>query len=187
MYLPDDSRIDVSNLDKPWFSSPLAIHHGVCWDRPGTTDTQISEKHWMRKPYAYGGLPRLKVRGINQKRGMGQRPMALSKANAILDGFWAAYFWGRDAVFFHCWPHNFWEIDSDPENGCFISELWQVCMMPWNLGRREVDPLWWSYAAVWDWQSERHYETFKTGVSMKLKPYMKPFGQILKIGRVDGH
>ena len=38
-----------------------------------------------------GGLPRLKVRGINQRRGMGQRPMALSKANAILDGFWAAF------------------------------------------------------------------------------------------------
>ena len=45
----------------------------------------------MRKPYSDGGLPRLKVRGINQRRGMGQRPMALSKANAILDGFLAAF------------------------------------------------------------------------------------------------
>jgi hypothetical protein len=47
----------------------------------------------MRKPYDQGGLPRLKVRGINQRRGMGQRPMSLPKANAILDGFWVELSW----------------------------------------------------------------------------------------------
>jgi len=65
---------------------PLNLKHRYFPVVPGATDTQISEKHWMRKPYSDGGLPRLKVRGINQRRGMGQRPMALSKANAILDG-----------------------------------------------------------------------------------------------------
>ena len=63
----------------------------LCW--AGRTDTRISEKHWMRKPYDQGGLPRLKVRGINQRRGMGQRPMSLPKANAILDGFWVELSW----------------------------------------------------------------------------------------------
>ena len=145
----------------------------------------------MRKPYSDGGLPRLKVRGINQRRGMGQRPMALSKANAILDGFGAAFsrFLLGDIILplltSHVFLKNWFQTGKCLQKK--IRTLWQVCMMPWKLGRREVDPLWWSFAAVWDWRSERHYETFKTGVSMKLKPYMKPFGQILKIGRVDGH
>eukprot|EP00438_Fugacium_kawagutii_P008951 Skav215547 [mRNA] locus=scaffold3091:105684:112572:- [translate_table: standard] len=67
---------------------PLDLKHQYIPVVPGpcATDTRISKKHWMRKPYEYGGLPRLKVRGINQRRGMGQRPMGLEKANAILDG-----------------------------------------------------------------------------------------------------
>ncbi|CAL1154337.1 unnamed protein product [Cladocopium goreaui] len=64
---------------------PLDLKHRYIPVIPGRTDTRISEKHWMRKPYDQGGLPRLKVRGINQRRGMGQRPMSLPKANAILD------------------------------------------------------------------------------------------------------
>ncbi|CAJ1335612.1 unnamed protein product [Effrenium voratum] len=65
---------------------PLDIKHRYVPVIPSDTDTNISNKHWTRKPYAYGGLPRLKVKSLNGQRGMGQRPVAKEKAIAMLDG-----------------------------------------------------------------------------------------------------
>lgn len=64
---------------------PLELQHRFIPVKAFETSTRISEKHWMRKPFAFGGLPRLKVRGINQRRGMGQRPVSLQTANSLLD------------------------------------------------------------------------------------------------------
>ena len=65
---------------------PLGLDHRFVPVIPATSDTFISDKHWTRKPYEYGGLPRLKVKALNQRRGMGQRPVAKDKAVAMLDG-----------------------------------------------------------------------------------------------------
>ena len=65
---------------------PLGLDHRFVPVVPATTDTKISDKHWTRKPYALGGLPRIKVKALNQRRGMGQRPVNKEKAEAMLDG-----------------------------------------------------------------------------------------------------
>ncbi|CAK9009555.1 unnamed protein product [Durusdinium trenchii] len=65
---------------------PLDIQHRFVPVVEGKSTTHIDMKHWTRKPFAKGGLPRLKIRGIRQQRGWGQRPVAVEKAQAMLDG-----------------------------------------------------------------------------------------------------
>ena len=65
---------------------PLDLDHRYVPVIPSISSTEISDAHWTRKPYEKGGLPRLKVKAINQRRGMGQRPVKKDKAVAMLDG-----------------------------------------------------------------------------------------------------
>ena len=64
---------------------PLGLDHRFVPVIPSLSDTEISDKHWTRKPYEQGGLPRIKVKALNQRRGMGQRPVRKDKAVAMLD------------------------------------------------------------------------------------------------------
>ena len=65
---------------------PLDIRHRFLPVVRSLSSTYIDEKHWTRKPFGLGGLPRLKVRGLNQQRGWGQRPVSVETAKAMLDG-----------------------------------------------------------------------------------------------------